>query len=722
MPLYFHYHSVFYLGKSVFFNCIFFRSDKFAKGGVCLHLQAVSKLPASKDSGVHILRGDTLALCVISWTTWHDKNKTQSSSLIFDLNQWYKEQMPTFSKWANCNNYILRMNLTDLIASHKQKTSPLLAVKMDESSLRQFVGVQRLEEHFSPTSLTFDVWLLKDNEVFSVHSEGYQKALLHQIQNEGPLCLLRPSEIFQRLVSLGLTPVFSDIPLSLQVTADVQRETVLNVALEHHMLNWLCKTASEWANGKFSSAGCTIDFLLKWAFQRAVVLKTNCDKFCAPLFDYSQSRLDNNTSILLNSCTGQINVLYKFYIYIINHLSQFISYIDLAEEQKNSLEMVATYFEVLQWLLNVGLLPECHPSKYPRPDNTERISAPYPVKQLVEYYNEKRAQLQLLTKEQFASSDSLLFIDNLINHKCGAELLQAQWQEDGGSGLYPPPSLQSLLRTYLIPNASICHKHCLVIYLFLDLAMALDQRKYSPVVTYLIKFPAVFKVSPSMIKITQAFWQLDHGDHNTAIEQLLDPFVLKEDLQPWHHNVAMRSLLLQNQHKAALRYMQVRRPPMTDDASILTAISLYITNNMVTEAFYFMKEHCQTNDEKFLMHLFNECNKNKSLHVLLYKCLNDSEEKAFLKFLANMDQQNSKDLQVFYFLLRSRFLEAFDAHARTRRKDPDTKGLIGQRNATHTDQIVRIFKNCLPDVNRNLVEYIRKEKNNLWKEGLYYFL
>lgn len=613
------------------------------------------------------------------------------------------------------------MNLTDLVDPHQHRTSRVLDIKIDEISLRQFVGVQRLEEHFCPTSLTFDIWLLKESEVFSIHSEGLQKALLHQIQTEGPLCLLRPTDIFQRLLVLGLTPLFSDISLNLQATADIQREIILNVALEQHLLNWLCKCASEWANARFSSAGCTIEFLLKWAFQRAIVLKTNCDKFCAPLFDYSQSRLDNNTSVLLNSCTGQINVLYKFYLYIISNLSQFISHIDLAEEQKDSLEMVATYFEVLQWLVNVGLLPECHPSKYPRSDNSERISAPYPVKQLIEYYNEKRAHLQLLSKEQFANSDSLLFIDNLINYKCGSELLRKQWQEDGGSGLYPPPSLQSLLRTYLIPHTSIYQKHSLVIYLFLDLAMALDQSKYSPVITYLIKFPAVFKVTPSIIKITQAFWQLDHGDYNTAIEQLLDPFVLKEDLQPWHHNVAMRSLLLQNQHKAALRYLQIRRPPMTDDTSILTAISLYITNNMVTEAFYFMKEHCQKDQDKFLIHLFNECNKNNSLHVLLYKCLSESEEKAFLQYLGDIEQRNSKDLQVFYFLLRSRFLEAFDAHSKNSRKDPDTQGLIGQRNVTHADQIVRIFKNCLPDVNRSLVDYIRKERNNLWKEGTSYY-
>lgn len=56
------------------------------------------------------------------------------------------------------------------------------------------------------------------------------------------------------------------------------------------------------------------------------------------------------------------------------------------------------------------------------------------------------------------------------------------------------------------------HKHSLVVYVFLDLAMVLNQDRYTEAITQLIKFPAVFKLSQSLIKITQAFWQLDHED------------------------------------------------------------------------------------------------------------------------------------------------------------------------------------------------------------------
>lgn len=61
-------------------------------------------------------------------------------------------------------------------------------------------------------------------------------------------------------------------------------------------------------------------------------------------------------------------------------------------------------------------------------------------------------------------------------------------------------------------------KHSLVIYVFLDLAMVLNQDRYAETITQLIKFPAVFKLSQSLIKITQAFWQLDHEDFSVNIK------------------------------------------------------------------------------------------------------------------------------------------------------------------------------------------------------------
>lgn len=52
-----------------------------------------------------------------------------------------------------------------------------------------------------------------------------------------------------------------------------------------------------------------------------------------------------------------------------------------------------------------------------------------------------------------------------------------QWKADNGNGLYPPPSLQALLRTYIIENVDKSFKHSVAVYLFFDLAMMLDQNR-----------------------------------------------------------------------------------------------------------------------------------------------------------------------------------------------------------------------------------------------------
>ena len=64
-------------------------------------------------------------------------------------------------------------------------------------------------------------------------------------------------------------------------------------------------------------------------------------------------------------------------------------FLELVGEQYKSLETVSVYFEVLQWLLNVGLLPECPLTAYPRSDDLERISAPYPAEMLIDFYNHR---------------------------------------------------------------------------------------------------------------------------------------------------------------------------------------------------------------------------------------------------------------------------------------------------------------------------------------------
>lgn len=68
-----------------------------------------------------------------------------------------------------------------------------------------------------------------------------------------------------------------------------------------------------------------------------------------------------------------------------------------------------------------------------------------------------------------------LFIDLLLEEESTGKLVEL-WKADGGSGQYPPPSLQSLLNTYLLDELDTSAKHRIVIYVFLDLAALYDDR------------------------------------------------------------------------------------------------------------------------------------------------------------------------------------------------------------------------------------------------------
>lgn len=73
-------------------------------------------------------------------------------------------------------------------------------------------------------------------------------------------------------------------------------------------------------------------------------------------------------------------------------------------------------------------------------------------------------------------------IDGLLEEAGGAEgtggsgnSIGKVWQEEGGSDMYPPPSLHALLSIFLQPDVATTTKHRIVQYLFLDLASLLTD-------------------------------------------------------------------------------------------------------------------------------------------------------------------------------------------------------------------------------------------------------
>ncbi|PSN36894.1 Protein ELYS, partial [Blattella germanica] len=153
------------------------------------------------------------------------------------------------------------------------------------------------------------------------------------------------------------------------------------------------------------------------------------------------------------------------------------------EEQAQVLELVAVYIEVVEWFINVGLLPEssCNELSFTNEnflaqEISEPRRIPYPAAILTKSYKNRRENLERLSRSAADKTD-ILFIDGLVKRECNGDRLSSLWERDGGTGLYPPPSIQSLLRTYLLDGIPLHVKHCIVIYVFMDLTSLLDSRK-----------------------------------------------------------------------------------------------------------------------------------------------------------------------------------------------------------------------------------------------------
>lgn len=393
--------------------------------------------------------------------------------------------------------------------------------------------------------------------------------------------------------------------------------------------------------------------LTDWIWNRAREIKDVCNTLCRPLFDFSEQRIDYGTQKQLSQCCKQLKVLSDLLIIIIREYHRFIPDPVLVKlnTQSETIKMASDYQEVLQWLLNVGLLPEGHCGVANRnPDmSDEFLIVPYPYQTISAYYYEQRTKLS----DEWSDDDNrwpsrkskFLFIDTFIEHECNSKALPDIW-----GGIYPPRSIQALLRTLLVPDISIHNKHVIFVYLFMDITNCLNEGVYSSIVRNLIKFPAVFKMNPAIIKRTQAFWNLDNGNLRTAVEELISPLSHDKHLPLWQRELLLGALLKQNASSLALRALRCPGNQISPDLEMLTLLA----NNLMSEA---LKVQRASGDRKLLEKLFEKILLSSNYEHLLDLSLTEEEGNVLRDCLKNMDT-NHLNIHFVYLLQRSKFLDA----------------------------------------------------------------
>ncbi|XP_013172174.1 PREDICTED: uncharacterized protein LOC106121195 isoform X1 [Papilio xuthus] len=617
-----------------------------------------------------------LNICQLVWECWGEQEAetSQYGMMLFDLDQWYKDQMPaTYQLESNGFMSVLRPAVVG------EGCGPALDARLVLTSVAPYSHATRLEEHFYPNSLQYNCICLNTSEATILGTVGVQRQIINSIDEAGPTALLSPGRLYHACVTAGLTPLY--VPYShgygRNVTQEEQRRFLLSVALEARLTRFLKRCAHDWATGTHTGLGCTLSFLVEWCWKRALELKENAKELVAPLFT-STILPDRNIMRCLEHCVQQLAQLTGLLDAILTKCCNLVvpDALSEMEEKYKGIGIVSLYFQVVQWFLRVGLLPERH-------DAYEAL--PYPAHQLYNIYKKRRLKLHRLQEnapqeaEAGHRSCSLLYIDQLIEHEFGGQRTHDMWMKGGSDcrGLYPPPSLYSLLRLYLLPDVAEEHKHSLVLYLLLDYCTVYDEIRYEAVIRRLMQFPTMFGLSNTAIKATQAFWHLDHRDFDFALDQL--QCLTGNTLSDWQHRVVLSSLLAQKKTQAALQYLHVRKPapiqsPIRKDGiskvndhdkldDWQSCCNLYLARGLVFEAIDVIRmcvRNAATSEDKVrvLNFFYKGCRNTGQLSKVLQVTLLPGEEEVFIKYLKDCNDTQTSDILIMYYLQQARYLEA----------------------------------------------------------------
>ncbi|XP_076684649.1 AT hook containing transcription factor 1 homolog isoform X2 [Andrena cerasifolii] len=620
---------------------------------------------------------------------------TANRTLLFDLNQWYKEQMPqTVGECKNPNSILALYNTT----YRNMASNEVISCIYIPRTLQEFPNnsLSLSEELFYPNSLSLEWVELSLAKLTFWLARGVQAELLREMALAGPIVLTQPSEMFHKCLSVGLVPFNTEVSFSSD--HNIQRDMLLSLCLEQRWATFLIRCAKEWSDG---SAAYMYPSFLKWGIQRASSIKMIADRLCVPLFDQSGNNIGESEVKTLRFCYQQLECLSNVVAKLPSEASNMV-------KQRRALKRVSMYFQVLLWFYDVGLLPESQELEGGPLPLSLALKIPYPYEKLFGLYREKRESV--LDDRQRDESEEVLFIDELVTRECPA--LSLQWEREAGdtstNGYYPPSSLQSLLRSYLTDcdqaesNEIEC-KHQITIYLLMDLAMLL-QGSY-PGIDQLIKYPSSFKMSPSLIKLTQAFWLLDHEDYHGFLDMMTGQLVCDSDVKDWHHKLVLRTLIRNSQHKLALTYLRVRKPPLSSVQDQSALIGLSVEHGLVQSAFH---RRPQSHYAQLLLCFFQACKTYDKLGDILHLALDSEEEEMFVKFL---EDSKSEDMRLLYYLQRCRYMEANSGSLTGRHS------MITSKNM-HVD-VLNAYNLTLPDVVKRFSANIGKANLDADVEGRY---
>ncbi|XP_002039449.2 protein ELYS homolog [Drosophila sechellia] len=579
--------------------------------------------------------GDNGTLLIV--ISWHSRADKKNKLVLFDINQWYKDEMPTFVHKSAVPNYMCGYILSGLNTG--------LALHLRSTTILHFVSLQRYDEHFYPNSLTFDCSLLTPTGKRYYAQDGVQHRFLNALRCENATIFLRPQIYHEDIVRLRILPQFCELNPNATFSQIAKYELILSVALEHNCGALLKDCARSWMDGSFlcnmlDNTQLSLLTLTNWILKRAGQIKTRCSDLCHGIFDYGGYPLDQRERREFQVLTGQLRDLVRLQSYIVEQGRRRLtcSILDDCRANERTLKTVAEYQRVLYWFIKQGLLPEGQQVDY-------RVPRENPFVRLRHEYSEKRAQRKFL------------YIDSLRKRALIPDP-------------YPPDSLHAFIQLMLNPDIELCHKHALFLYLLMDLNQQLVR-------LFQINLQLDNDLAPSL----RCFWYLDHGDCEQGVQELYKESAPARNLKSWQMRLLIEKLLAEGALMAAKKV--VGRPP--GPLSSALHMKVLLANDNIPEAFEIARLDDDEDGQPLLERFFRHCIEIRRFTFLSGLYLREPEERLLYTLLRQCRTRHTDCVQLILLLQKSKFIEAvsfMDEVAAERERDESSSSILPAYSAT----------------------------------------
>ncbi|XP_077998282.1 protein ELYS-like [Glandiceps talaboti] len=647
--------------------------------------------------GDHVVNRTDLSQALFAWEAPSAGQGSQTSCFLalFDLNRWYHAQMPVSVRQSQEPNEMCSYLSFYTLDSVMEAAAPdvLLDVYVDPHRISKFKSciTPAPEQHFYPSASSFKACCVMETGVVRSEFLGVQRQVMADMCKLGPVILWEPQEYFSQCWMAGLLPRTLDQSIT-TTPVQLQRDSLLTVALENTMLGLIISCIQQWSEGGFPS-GCTLRSILDWAWNKVATIKESLDRICTPLYDGYGTHLDKQTLSLCNQHAVHLSHMVLIFQALLDQSGTTTEQgLRDLETKLHVVTLICQHLQVILWFIRNNLLPE-----YPDDLDVQIDQFCYPCTRLGKIYTNRRGELQRLCGPSCDSD--ILLIDGIVS-QLGQPLYSLWLKEEGGTGRYPPPSLHAVLDMYLLEGGDLLMEHCIVTYLLLDIAGSKQDQVID--VERMKKFPKSFCLPLRVIKLIQGFWLLDHKHFEEALTMLLDPMITTA-LAPWQHSRVIKAFLYQGHSEKALQYIRTKQPALENLDDVKLYLTVLLTKGLTAEAFLFQRQYRdQDNAEELLHHLFLGAQQTKTVDNLLKLPFSQLEESALSSYLKESTEANSKELLVMHHLQRARYVEAIRMneslkHSLMSESDGRARDRASARNA-----IVDSYARLLPQVQRKM--------------------